>query len=88
MFVLDEPTSGMHPLDVGMLMRHLHGLCARGHSVVVIEHNLEVLRGADWVLDLGPDAAAAGGQLMFSGVPMDLLQQSGSATAESLRGLR
>jgi excinuclease ABC subunit A len=88
LFVLDEPTSGMHPLDVGMLMRHLHGLCERGHSVVVIEHNLEVLRGADWVLDLGPDAAAAGGQLMFSGVPLDLLQQSGSATAESLRGLR
>ncbi len=56
--------------------------------MVVIEHNLEVLRGADWVLDLGPDAAAAGGQLMFSGVPLDLLQQSGSATAESLRGLR
>ncbi|MFN9725895.1 MAG: ABC-ATPase UvrA [Planctomyces sp.] len=86
LFVLDEPTSGMHPLDVAMLMRHLRGLCGRGHSVVVIEHNLEVLRGADWVLDLGPDAASEGGRLMFSGVPAELLERSGSVTAASLRG--
>ncbi len=54
--------------------------------MVVIEHNLEVLRGADWVLDLGPDAAAEGGRLMFSGVPAELLECSGSVTAASLRG--
>ena len=85
LFVLDEPTSGMHPTDVSMLMRHLRVLCQHGHSVVVIEHNLEVLRGADWVLDLGPDAAAGGGELVFSGLPADLLQVRGSATAEALR---
>lgn len=86
LFVLDEPTSGMHPQDVSLLMRHLRTLCERGHSVVVIEHNTEVLSGADWVLDLGPDAAAAGGRLMFSGVPADLCLQVGSATGASLRG--
>ena len=85
LFVLDEPTSGMHPTDVSMLMQHLRVLCQHGHSVVVIEHNLEVLRGADWVLDLGPDAAAGGGELVFSGLPADLLQVRGSATAEALR---
>jgi len=86
LYVLDEPTSGMHPQDVSMLMGHLRVLCERGHSVVVIEHNCEVVRGADWVLDLGPDAASEGGQLMFSGLPAELLERSGSVTAASLRG--
>ena len=69
LYLLDEPTSGLHPADVACLMRHLRQLVNSGHSVVVIEHNLDVIRGSDWILDIGPDSADQGGEIVFSGPP-------------------
>ena len=71
LYLLDEPTSGLHPADVACLMRHLRQLVNSGHSVVVIEHNPDVIRGSDWILDIGPDSADQGGEIVFSGPPHD-----------------
>jgi len=69
LYLLDEPTSGLHPADVACLMRHLRQLVSSGHSVVVIEHNPDVIRCSDWILDIGPDSADQGGQVVFAGPP-------------------
>ena len=71
LYLLDEPTGGLHPADVACLMRHLRQLVNSGHSVVVIEHNPDVIRGSDWILDIGPDSADQGGEIVFSGPPHD-----------------
>ena len=67
LYLLDEPTSGLHPADVACLMRHLRELVNAGHSVVVIEHNFDVIRCSDWIVDLGPDSADQGGEIVYSG---------------------
>ncbi len=67
LYLLDEPTSGLHPADVVCLMRHLRKLVDTGHSVVVIEHNPDVICSSDWILDLGPDSADNGGEIVYSG---------------------
>ena len=67
LYLLDEPTSGLHPADVACLMRHLRELVNAGHSVVVIEHNVDVIRCSDWIVDLGPDSADKGGEIVYSG---------------------
>lgn len=67
LYLLDEPTSGLHPADVGCLMRHLRQLVTSGQSVIVIEHNPDVIRCSDWILDIGPDSAANGGEVVFAG---------------------
>ena len=82
--LLDEPTRGLHGRDVGRLLEALDSLAARGHTVVVVEHSLEVLRRADWVIELGPGPGAAGGSLVFEGTPADLARAA-TATAEALR---
>ena len=69
MFIFDEPTTGLHFYDVEKLLRAFDVLLAAGHSLVVVEHNPDVIRSADWVLDLGPDAGDAGGELVFEGTP-------------------
>lgn len=69
LYVLDEPTSGLHPADVDRLMTHLRTLVVAGHSVVVIEHQLDVIRAADWLIDIGPDSADRGGEVVYSGPP-------------------
>lgn len=86
LYVLDEPTNGLHIADIDRLSRHLRRLVEAGHTVVVVEHSMEFIRSCDWVLDLGPEAASAGGQLMFSGTPADLQLQGRGATAVALRG--
>ena len=85
MFVLDEPSTGLHAEDVSRLMKILRALIAEGHSVVVIEHQLEMIAEADWVLDLGPEAGAAGGRLVASGTPASLMSQPESRTGAVLR---
>lgn len=83
-YVLDEPTTGLHPADVELLMRQLHGLVDAGHSVFVVEHEMGVVAGADWMLDLGPGGGDAGGRVVASGRPADVAGAGGSPTADYL----
>ncbi len=85
-YLLDEPTTGLHMRDVGLLVRHLQRLVARGGTVVVIEHNMDVISAADWIVDLGPGGGRRGGKLLFSGTPRSFLRSSvESATREALK---
>ena len=72
LFVFDEPTTGLHFHDIEKLLGAFNALVDRGHSIVVVEHNLDVIRAADWVIDMGPDAGADGGEVVFAGTPEDL----------------
>ncbi len=85
LFLFDEPTTGLHFYDVEKLLRAFDLLIANGHTVIVVEHNLDVIQSADWVIDLGPDAGDAGGEVVFAGTPEDLAAKGGTHTAEYLR---
>ncbi|MBR5300282.1 MAG: excinuclease ABC subunit UvrA [Bacteroidales bacterium] len=85
LFIFDEPTTGLHFYDVEKLLKSFDALLAKGHSIVVVEHNLDVIRAADWVIDLGPEAGDEGGNLVFAGTPEQLLGCDGSYTARYLR---
>ena len=85
LYILDEPTSGLHPADVDRLMTHLRTLVDAGHSVIVIEHQLDVIRHADWLIDIGPDCAERGGEVIYSGSPLQIIECERSETAKSLR---
>ena len=84
-YILDEPTTGLHFEDVKLLLGVLQRLVDRGHTVVVIEHNLDVIKSADWVIDLGPEGGEEGGKLLFSGTPENLLNYKGSYTGAFLK---
>ena len=85
MFIFDEPTTGLHFYDVEKLLKSFDELIARGHSIVVVEHNPDVIRAADWIIDLGPDAGDNGGRVVFEGTPEDLLKSADTFTARYLR---
>ncbi len=85
-FIFDEPTTGLHFHDVGILLDALNALVEKGHTVLVVEHNMEVIKSADWVIDLGPDGGKHGGNLVFQGLPEDLAKVEGSHTGGFLRG--
>ncbi|MBP7825104.1 MAG: excinuclease ABC subunit UvrA [Verrucomicrobia bacterium] len=87
LFLFDEPTTGLHFEDVSILLKVFQRLVDAGHSVLVIEHNLEVIKCADWVMDLGPEAGAGGGRLVAQGTPQDLAACSSSHTGQALRSL-
>ena len=85
LFLFDEPTTGLHFYDVDKLLKAFDVLLSKGHTVLVVEHNLEVIRSADWVIDLGPDAGDQGGEVVFAGTPEDLMARGDTYTAKYLR---
>jgi excinuclease ABC subunit A len=88
LYVLDEPTAGLHPSDVERLLRAVEGLRNRGNTVAVVEHEEHVIRAADWVVEIGPGAGDRGGKVVFQGPPQDLLTAPGSVTGDFLAGRR
>ncbi|MGW2321697.1 ATP-binding cassette domain-containing protein [Streptomyces sp. NPDC001680] len=84
LYLLDEPTTGLHPADVELLMERLHGLVDAGHTVVVVEHDMTVVAGADWVVDLGPGGGDRGGRIVAAGPPERVASAAGSATGPYL----
>jgi excinuclease ABC subunit A len=84
LYVLDEPTTGLHPSDVERLMSQLDGLVESGNTVIVIEHDMRVVAGSDWVLDIGPGAGEEGGRVVASGTPVQLSEAGTSLTAPYL----
>ncbi len=85
LYVLDEPTTGLHFEDIQKLLEVLHGFVEAGNSVVVIEHNLDVVKTADWVIDLGPEGGSGGGELVVTGTPEEVAACERSFTGEALR---
>lgn len=86
LFVFDEPTTGLHFHDVAKLLKSFEALIYKGHSIVVIEHNVDVIKCADWVIDLGPEGGEAGGNVVFEGKPEQLAKAKGSYTGHYLKG--
>jgi len=84
MFIFDEPTTGLHFHDIDKLMNAFNELISRGHTIVVVEHNMEVVKCADWVIDLGPEGGDNGGYLLFEGTPENLINCRSSYTAKAL----
>ena len=84
LFIFDEPTTGLHFHDIRKLLGAFDALLARGHTVVIVEHNMDVIRSADWVIDLGPEAGERGGRVVFEGTPADLMTCRESYTGKFL----
>jgi excinuclease ABC subunit A len=84
-YVLDEPTTGLHFRDIGVLLKTLDELVERGNTVVVIEHNLDVMRASDWIVDFGPEGGDKGGQIVFEGTPEALIKMKNNHTADYLK---
>jgi len=84
LYILDEPTTGLHYHDVRKLLEVLHALVEQGNTVVVIEHNLEVIKTADWIIDLGPEGGDKGGEVVASGTPEDICAVKRSFTGDFL----
>jgi len=87
LYILDEPTTGLHFHDVAQLLQVLHRLRDEGNTVVVIEHNLDVVKTADWVIDLGPEGGSGGGRILGVGTPEQIAVLAGSETGKYLRPL-
>jgi excinuclease UvrABC ATPase subunit len=85
-YVMDEPTTGLHMSDVGHLLDMMNRLVDNGSSVIVIEHNLDVIRQADWIIDLGPEGGSRGGRVIFEGTPAELIAAEHSLTGKYVRG--
>lgn len=84
LFIFDEPTTGLHFNDINKLLKSFEALVENGHSVIVIEHNMDLVRCADWVIDLGPEGGKNGGNLLFEGTPQDLAKEKDNATGDFL----
>lgn len=85
LFVFDEPTTGLHFHDIKKLLDSFNALISRGHSIIIIEHNMEIIKSADWVIDLGPEGGDKGGHIIFEGVPEDLIKVENSYTGQALK---
>jgi excinuclease ABC subunit A len=87
LYLLDEPTTGLHPADISNLVLLLQRLVDAGNSVIVVEHNLDLVKAADWVIDLGPEGGAAGGRLLAEGTPEQVAEVQDSFTGRDLQEL-
>jgi excinuclease ABC subunit A len=85
LFIFDEPTTGLHFFDIEKLLLAFNALIQKGHSIIVVEHNIDVIKCADWIIDLGPTGGDEGGQLLFSGTPEDLVKEPKNATGKYLQ---
>ncbi|MBR7102560.1 MAG: ATP-binding cassette domain-containing protein, partial [Tidjanibacter sp.] len=85
MFIFDEPTTGLHMHDIEKLLRAFDALIEKGHTIVVVEHNLDVIKCADWLIDLGPEAGDGGGELVYEGTPMGATECEQSYTGKFLK---
>ncbi len=86
LFIFDEPTTGLHFHDINILLKAFEALLENGHSIVIIEHNPEIIKSADWIIDLGPEGGEKGGHLVFEGTPEDLVKCENSYTGKFLKG--
>lgn len=84
-YILDEPTTGLHSADIEKLVNIFETIVARGNSVIVIEHNIDVMKRADYIIDIGPDGGSKGGEVVFTGTPKDMIEKANTITAEYLR---
>jgi excinuclease UvrABC ATPase subunit len=84
-YVLDEPTTGLHRSDINKLLAIINRLVDSGNTVIVIEHNLDIVKNADWIIDMGPEGGHKGGKVIFEGTPQQLLGAQQSYTGEYLR---
>jgi excinuclease ABC subunit A len=87
LYILDEPTTGLHFKDIDLLLSVLHRLRDAGNTVVVIEHNLDVIKTADWVIDLGPEGGDGGGRIIAQGTPEDVAESEAGFTGRYLRNV-
>ena len=87
LYILDEPTTGLHMADVDKLLHMLHALVEAGNSIIVIEHNLDVIKNADWLIDMGPEGGSGGGQVVAEGTPEQVAKTLASYTGQYLKGL-
>ena len=85
LYILDEPTTGLHFHDIAQLLRVIHKLRDQGNTLVVIEHNLDVIKTSDWVIDLGPEGGDGGGQIIAQGSPQDIAKNKKSVTGVYLK---
>ena len=85
LFMFDEPTTGLHFEDISKLLTSFNALVEKGHSILIIEHNLDIIKTADWVIDLGPEGGEDGGKIIFEGIPEDLIKNEKSYTGKYLR---
>jgi excinuclease ABC subunit A len=84
LYILDEPTTGLHFADIALLLQVLHHLRDAGNTIVVIEHNLDVIKTADWIIDIGPEGGAGGGTVLATGTPEEIAQNPESHTGRYL----
>jgi excinuclease ABC subunit A len=87
LYILDEPTTGLHFYDIEQLLGVLHRLRDQGNTLVIIEHNLDVVKTADWIVDLGPEGGSGGGEILVAGTPEDICDEPRSHTAKYLKPL-
>ena len=84
-YILDEPTTGLHMSDIKFILAIIHKLVAKGNTVIVIEHNLDIIKSADWIIDLGPDGGSGGGRILYEGPPVGILDCEESYTGKALK---
>ena len=86
LFIFDEPTTGLHFHDINKLLSAFDALIINGHSIIIVEHNTEIVKCADWIIDLGPEGGENGGYVIFEGTPEELVKCDKSYTGKYLKG--